>query len=223
MRRGGFTLSELLVVIAIIAILAAILFPVFARARAKAQQTNCLSNLKQIQLGLIMYCDDHDQKYPVGDTANIAGDTASQDWYMELVPYLKNSQIYLCPSDGNPFADNYGAFSAVSYGGNCVWSQTDQAIGLPATLSQDTIQYPAEMINVADSDSWMIDKDCPTTITTTTGSAYAFNPFHNVGFNGSYADGHAKWMAAMTEESQYSVPQEEGGNETAKHFWFGQD
>jgi prepilin-type N-terminal cleavage/methylation domain-containing protein len=65
MRRTGFTLIELLVVIAIIAILAAILFPVFARARARALQNTCLSNTKQITLGLMMYCSDNDQRFPI--------------------------------------------------------------------------------------------------------------------------------------------------------------
>jgi prepilin-type N-terminal cleavage/methylation domain-containing protein len=63
--RRGFTLIELLVVIAIIAILAAILFPVFARARAKAQQNNCLANIKELGLGVLMYCSDYDDHYPI--------------------------------------------------------------------------------------------------------------------------------------------------------------
>ncbi len=65
MRRKGFTLIELLVVIAIIAILAAILFPVFARAREKARQTSCLSNLKQLSLGVLMYAQDYDERLPM--------------------------------------------------------------------------------------------------------------------------------------------------------------
>ena len=65
--RRGFTLIELLVVIAIIAILAAILFPVFARAREKARQSSCLSNVKQLTLGILMYADDYDEKFPVQD------------------------------------------------------------------------------------------------------------------------------------------------------------
>lgn len=64
MRRKGFTLIELLVVIAIIAILAAILFPVFAKAREKARQASCLSNIKQLSLGVVMYTEDYDQTYP---------------------------------------------------------------------------------------------------------------------------------------------------------------
>ena len=73
MTRRGFTLIELLVVIAIIAILAAILFPVFARAREKARETTCTSNLKQLALGMIMYISDYDQKYPGQDIAHYPG------------------------------------------------------------------------------------------------------------------------------------------------------
>ena len=66
MKRSGFTLIELLVVIAIIAILAAILFPVFAKAREKARQSSCLSNVKQIMLGVLQYCQDYDENLPIG-------------------------------------------------------------------------------------------------------------------------------------------------------------
>ncbi|MBV6457882.1 MAG: hypothetical protein HONBIEJF_01002 [Fimbriimonadaceae bacterium] len=102
--RRAFTLIELLVVIAIIAILAAILFPVFASAKAKGQQTVCLSNVKQLGLGFRMYMDDFDQKYPGAGCLNVRGGwvdgrnlkDASKG---EIYPYLKNKQVYMCPMD----------------------------------------------------------------------------------------------------------------------------
>src|SRR5262245_34867273 len=87
-RRNGFTLIELLVVIAIIAILAAILFPVFAQAREKARQATCLSNLKQIGTGLMMYVQDFDEAVPAGTTANLTtGFSAGMGWAGQVVPY----------------------------------------------------------------------------------------------------------------------------------------
>jgi len=112
--RRGFTLIELLVVIAIIAILAAILFPVFAQAREKARQTSCTSNLKQIGLAFRMYIQDYDERTPAcnpkGTGAFLAGDThgkqgsagqsfAYNGWISNaLIPYVKNQAIYQCPS-----------------------------------------------------------------------------------------------------------------------------
>jgi prepilin-type N-terminal cleavage/methylation domain-containing protein len=100
-RRAGFTLIELLVVIAIIAILAAILFPVFAKAREKARMTSCESNLKQLSLGTIQYIQDYDEHFWQGWTGNtsttVAGVTAPMAM-LAIQPYLKNSQVYKCPS-----------------------------------------------------------------------------------------------------------------------------
>jgi prepilin-type N-terminal cleavage/methylation domain-containing protein/prepilin-type processing-associated H-X9-DG protein len=100
--RKGFTLIELLVVIAIIAILAAILFPVFARAREKARQSSCLSNCKQIMLGVIMYTGDYDETLPEGvsywDSPFNDGLADAGPWYGLIMPYLKNEQILICPS-----------------------------------------------------------------------------------------------------------------------------
>jgi prepilin-type N-terminal cleavage/methylation domain-containing protein/prepilin-type processing-associated H-X9-DG protein len=93
-HRSGFTLIELLVVIAIIAILAAILFPVFAQARDKARQTACLSNTKQIALGVQMYTQDYDELLPVvGDNAQCRG-----RWQWQIFPYIKNEQVFTCPN-----------------------------------------------------------------------------------------------------------------------------
>ena len=94
MRRSGFTLIELLVVIAIIAILAAILFPVFARARAKAHANTCLSNVKQLTLGVLMYANDYDERFPGAMTGWAYGPT----WKGQIYPYVKNAQLFQCPS-----------------------------------------------------------------------------------------------------------------------------
>src|SRR5580698_8396520 len=94
--RAGFTLIELLVVIAIIAILAAILFPVFAQVREKARQTSCESNLKQLGLAIIQYNQDYDEKYPIGFT-DWVGTAAT--WSVIISPYVKTFKVYQCPDD----------------------------------------------------------------------------------------------------------------------------
>ncbi len=94
--KKGFTLIELLVVIAIIAILAAILFPVFGRARENARRSSCSSNLRQIGLGVLQYLQDYDETYPLSTiytTTNIAA------WPQEIFPYVKSTQVFSCPSD----------------------------------------------------------------------------------------------------------------------------
>jgi prepilin-type N-terminal cleavage/methylation domain-containing protein/prepilin-type processing-associated H-X9-DG protein len=100
MKRRGFTLIELLVVIAIIAILAAILFPVFARARENARRASCQSNLKQIGLGLIQYSQDYDEKVlPANDAPFYnPGDANLARWMDKVFPYVKSGQIFVCPS-----------------------------------------------------------------------------------------------------------------------------
>ena len=119
--RRGFTLIELLVVIAIIAILAAILFPVFAKAREKARQSSCLSNVKQLSLAYLQYAQDYDERLPesywttgIPASARLWGTS-----YMlgtELVyPYVKNIQVYVCPSS-NGISCCYGPTSSDWHG-----------------------------------------------------------------------------------------------------------
>ena len=104
----GFTLIELLVVIAIIAILAAILFPVFAKAREKARQSTCASNEKQIGLGFIQYVQDYDEQYPTHGGSSAFAQTFSlgNGWAGQIYPYVKSKAVFTCPDDGtnNGFA-----------------------------------------------------------------------------------------------------------------------
>jgi prepilin-type N-terminal cleavage/methylation domain-containing protein/prepilin-type processing-associated H-X9-DG protein len=121
-KASAFTLIELLVVIAIIAILAAILFPVFAKAREKARQTACLSNTKQMGLGIMQYVQDYDETYPMGSFSSsgvgmTAAEVAIDRWYKAIVPYTKNTDIRSCPSAPaqpvNTYQTNYGIHSDI--------------------------------------------------------------------------------------------------------------
>jgi len=100
--KKGFTLIELLVVIAIIAILAAILFPVFAKVREKARQTSCLSNEKQLGLGIIQYQQDNNEIFP------LATDAYGEGWAGKVYPYVKSTGVFGCPDDPTqPIAGTY--------------------------------------------------------------------------------------------------------------------
>lgn len=108
-KQRAFTLIELLIVIAIIAILAAILFPVFSTAREKARMSTCMSNLKELSLGVLQYCGDYDERLPYavmvdGGIGTIAGNTGYK-WYWQdaIYPYVKSSGVYSCP-DTSPGA-----------------------------------------------------------------------------------------------------------------------
>src|SRR3954451_12245993 len=96
--RRAFTLIELLVVISIIAILAAILFPVFARARENARRSSCQSNLKQISLGIIQYVQDYDETYPMIYNHIVGRTPPYQCWGEWVQPYVKSQQVFTCPS-----------------------------------------------------------------------------------------------------------------------------
>jgi len=197
MRSRGFTLIELLVVIAIIAILAAILFPVFARAREKARQTSCLSNLKQLGTALVMYAQDYDERYcatyyyhaaPVGLTF----------WQETLQPYVMNQQVQICPSNewnyphtDPPFNSSYVLTSirADRSGATC-----EGIAGGKMALIKDV----AGTIAMCDSTSaeifgpWSGDPD--PLVFTEAGTRSRVAEVHNEGANYAFADGHAKWL-----------------------------
>ncbi len=135
-KFSGFTLIELLVVIAIIAILAAILFPVFARARENARRSSCMSNMKQIGLGMLQYTQDYDEKYPSG-TDNGRG----SGWAGQVLPYIKSSQVFVCPSDARPLNGNpqisYAYNSAISlvFASNPAWNGPSMAAFSASSLT----------------------------------------------------------------------------------------
>jgi prepilin-type N-terminal cleavage/methylation domain-containing protein/prepilin-type processing-associated H-X9-DG protein len=214
----GFTLIELLVVIAIIAILAAILFPVFARARENARRSSCMSNLKQIGLGTMQYLQDFDERYPPAfywdeatakpnqlDTdkskpsGNFQINNAStighyRSWMDATFPYVKSVQIYQCPSVKDDVRAHYGYSKA--FGGYATeWYQYNRVAGFytnwtPLTAAQ--IQRPAEIIMVMDNNnSWTSMRTGPP-LTIPEGDTI-FTP-HLDGGNIAYADGHVKWQ-----------------------------
>ena len=123
--KNAFTLIELLVVIAIIAILAAILFPVFARARENARRSSCQSNLKQIGLGFLQYAQDYDEHYP----SKIANSAPYYGWVQLCQPYVKSVQIYQCPSEPTSMQKGFGVipgqYAGDAYGPSADPDQTD--------------------------------------------------------------------------------------------------
>ena len=227
--RGGFTLIELLVVIAIIAILAAILFPVFSRAREKARTASCQSNLKQIMLGVKMYISDYDEKFmapncpnaAVGSTANTHNNTAEASevtWITQLDPYVKNFQIFKCPS--------YSGFN-IGYGYNpyLQWSKRGEG-QYPAGAGEGDVRNFAGTVCIADvnssptvqqagnfdlmtSDNGTISRAgviegglAGTSVPETTGAlpmGGAPEPRHTDGCNFAFTDGHVKWVKSRPQ------------------------
>jgi prepilin-type N-terminal cleavage/methylation domain-containing protein/prepilin-type processing-associated H-X9-DG protein len=228
LRRGirhysndGFTLIELLVVIAIIAILAAILFPVFARARENARRSSCSSNLRQVGLALKQYTNDYDERYPLISYNDGNGDPVG--WAKNVQPYVKNEQLFQCPSEGNkagaadsswpaneyPFNFN---FTDYYYNEAFVW-QGDDTNGWSSDLggiNDSIIVEPTKTVLLGDGHnggySYTYFKPEERTgdtivggVVTGTGSRDS-NPGpapkdrHLEGANYVFADGHVKWL-----------------------------
>ena len=198
MKKSGFTLIELLVVIAIIAILAAILFPVFARARENARRASCQSNLKQIGLGVLQYIQDYDEIYPISGTG-----FAPTCALTSIQPYLKSTQIYQCPSEstaGNADPTN-GGYSDYFYNRDMGVTQT--------TTNAARLTNASLTIMMGDSmsgDAGLRTGGCDLAINTGGGTGGgcppgglglaklpAFNR-HLEGVNLAYADGHVKFQ-----------------------------
>ena len=206
MSRRGFTLIELLVVIAIIAILAAILFPVFARAREKARQTTCVSNLKQLGVAMHMYAQDYDEGFPM---IWIRVPTGIIYYDESLVPYTKNWDIWYCPSRDR---------GRGHYGYTCTWYRQCRInaggspmsdtcpYGRPVKMAE--LKYPAETPML--SESWVADSNHSGSFRALPSTHYVagYTHFycaqpHNGQRNICLADGHAKCYAEGQDGSLY--------------------
>ena len=225
-RRSGFTLIELLVVIAIIAILAAILFPVFARARAKAQQSTCLSNVKQIQLGFMMYESDNNGGFPSPCNGGPGGASEVQ-WDVSVMPYLKNYQILIDPSAASTPTMQDGATKS-NYIGQWEAGGPDGSPPDPPRL--DNVGYPAEMFDLMCSNQqpgWTGMTSGYTNYLAVGGYGnYQEIMFlHNQGVNVGFVDGHAAWMsqAVVLAKPRPWGQANDIGTGCSARFWFGND
>ena len=224
-RKKGFTLIELLVVIAIIAILAAILFPAFARARENARRASCQSNLKQIGLGIMQYTQDYDEKLP-----NILRDGASASnkfvsdytaWAEMIQPYVKSTQLFVCPSNSyanspSPSAQPNGAVT-MNYGAASLFTASNVTLSALAAYNTPPTTL-AEFTNTAET--FMIGE----VANTATVAGYQISPLaapgvggrvhgtlHFDGVNWLYADGHVKFI--RTDQADATV------NGIPNYYW----
>lgn len=181
-RRRAMTLVELLVVIGIIAVLAAILFPVFARAREKARQTSCLSNLRQLATAGTLYADDYDGYYSRGQFWPF---TSTHLWSDAFEPYMKNTQILVCPTARTgPGRYSYGY--NISYWGAGDVLDAMHGIGDRVPVHESNVPLPAQTLWIVDFERyWGCGQEFGI-------EDPAFR--HNEGANCAFVDGHAKLL-----------------------------
>jgi prepilin-type N-terminal cleavage/methylation domain-containing protein/prepilin-type processing-associated H-X9-DG protein len=246
--KKGFTLVELLVVIAIIAILAAILFPVFARARENARRASCLSNLKQMGVGIMMYTQDYDEMYPESLT--------TQAWMFTVQPYVKSYNVFACPSSDQGYGGTsasygfsehgYSYIQAGNYGSNFLLMKVEGNVNyapLPV-VNLSSVVSAASTYMIMDSGGYYADPGhalytsgfyylpgagslgaTPSGSTSTTWARFLTdfnNGRHFGGVNIMFADGHAKWEK---DEKVYSeakkIANPATGTATATCPWGG--
>ncbi|MDD3926076.1 MAG: DUF1559 domain-containing protein [bacterium] len=190
MKKRGFTLIELLVVIAIIAILAAILFPVFGKAREQARKATCQSNLKQISLAMLMYAQDYDETLP------FAYASWGYAWYRTMAPLIGggtvnqwNIPVYECPSDAL-----YRKTDAGGNPGTACFSYAINGFAAVKGPSLVLLQAPSDVFLVGDM-GHQVSGATQATAYAPWGSGYAnFGYRHSEGLNVAFCDGHIKWM-----------------------------
>jgi prepilin-type N-terminal cleavage/methylation domain-containing protein/prepilin-type processing-associated H-X9-DG protein len=217
-RKGlgrGFTLIELLVVIAIIAILASILFPVFARARENARRSSCSSNLKQIALGFRQYTQDYDEKYPVVAVDLTSTATAqATGWAIQMQPYLKSTQIFQCPSESTAPAAGVVTAGSATYG-NAGYSDYWYNSKLQGK-SEAAVEYVSLTVLNGDGgngsaaygfdgttvfDTGVVPADAGVLNGRAIATSQDFGLRHLDGLNYAFADGHVKWLKSNTATS----------------------
>jgi prepilin-type N-terminal cleavage/methylation domain-containing protein/prepilin-type processing-associated H-X9-DG protein len=247
-RRLGFTLIELLVVIAIIAILAAILFPVFAQAREKARSASCLSNLKQVGMATRMYTQDYDDVLVPSYLYNST--TTWQWWYDLLQPYVKNQDVFVCPSGwdietirkvaGGPqlrIKWSYGANNWHWYPGG--FNKDPDVLGPMGmnrvttyyNATESSVEFPANTIYVVDATSQEIYTP-PQHDYCNDGKGYdqpqSFRGSptrglvhfrHTGGFNAVFVDGHAKALRRTTYDMWAREPSTANRDPRGKPCW----
>jgi prepilin-type N-terminal cleavage/methylation domain-containing protein/prepilin-type processing-associated H-X9-DG protein len=206
--RKGFTLIELLVVIAIISILAAILFPVFARARENARRASCQSNLKQIGLGIMQYTQDYDEKFPPFTAGG-----STYGWVVQMQPYVKSIQVFQCPSETNGATNDptstVPGYSDYAYNLMLGYPSAPTASPIPAApISLATLTQPVLTVMVSDyqtyhSASYAVgygkttpNNSCATAAACPAGLAnFPLSAIRHLdGINFVFTDGHVKWL-----------------------------
>ncbi len=247
--KSGFTLIELLVVIAIIAILAAILFPVFAQAKEAAKKTACLSNARQIGLAVKLYIGDYDDGMPIFYAYNSippAGQAGHKGTELLLLPYSKNQQIFRSPLDvGSPYLsvdegllggsyDTYWKAYGTSYRfGHCMFStvagessQNNQVYDTTALVNEGAVEFPADTrvirIEMFPFFSSKADRDCARYGYDCPPPGNYFREWGKTGGSMIFSDSHARYVSGSAQFDEARVdPFGHRSGETNAQSWSG--